>query len=376
MQSMALARDALYLLTMVGGVDRLERMPFGMLGRRETQYVRTPFDTSLTRMLADPRHPGALLQLEGWLDPPVVVQVDAAGNLHDTPLQPRAPIDLAALDDVRLYATARDGVKIPITLMYRKGTQLNGANPTLLVSYGSFGVSLAPGFDAVRLAWLERGGILAFAHVRGGGEYGEMWHEAGKGGNKATTVSDLVAVAEFIVSYGFTSARRLALMATEAGGLAAGNAAVRRPDLFCALVARAPLMDMLRYEAMPAGRFDVPEFGSAATAEGAQSLAELSPYHQLKPQREYPAALLLAPAGDWRVPAWQPAKMAARLQASNGGGKPVLLRLDDAASSTSAAGERAAEMADVYAFLLWQMGDPAFQAPAYDPTLTSVNPRP
>ena len=375
-ESLALARDALYLRTMVGGVDRLERMPLGVLGRHETQYVRTPFDTSITRLIADPRHPGAVLQLEGWLDPPVVVQIDAGGNMHETSLQPRAPLDLGALDDVLLYATAKDGVKIAITLVYRKSTQLNGSNPTLLVSYGSFGVSLAPSFDATRLAWLERGGVLAFAHVRGGGEYGEAWHEAAMGARKATSVSDLVAVAEFLESYGFTSPRRLALMATEAGGIAAGGAAVRRPDLFCALVARAPLMDMLRFEAMPAGRFDVPEFGSAATPEGAQALGELSPYHQVKPQGEYPAALFLAPAGDWRVPAWQPAKMAARLQAATASGKPVLLRIDDASAYASARAERAAEMADIYAFLLWQMGDPAFQPPAYDPTLISVNPRP
>lgn len=375
-QSMALARDALYLRTMVGGVDRLERMPLGVLRRRDTQYVRTPFDTSITRLIADPRVPGAVLQIEGWLDPPVVVQVDAAGELHDTALQPRASLDLGALDDVRLYATAKDGAKIPITLVYRKSTQLNGANPTLLVSYGSFGVSLAPAFDAQRLAWLERGGVIAFAHVRGGGEYGQMWHDAAKGGGKSTTVSDLVAVAEFIVAYGFTAPRRLALMATEAGGIAAGGAVVRRPDLFCALVARAPLMDMLRYEAMPAGRFDVPEFGSAATPEGAQALGELSPYHLVSPQREYPAALLLAPTGDWRVPAWQPAKMAARLQAATAGGKPVLLRVEDAAAQPAVGADRAAEMADIYAFVLWQMGDPAFQPPAYDPTLISVNPRP
>ena len=375
-ESLALARDALYLRTMVGGIDRLERMPLGVLGRRETQYVRTPFDTSITRLIADPRQPGAVLQIEGWLDPPVVVQVDARGNLHETALQPRAPFDLGAFDDVRLYATAKDGVKIPITLVYRKTTQLNGANPTLLVSYGSFGVSLAPAFDATRLAWLERGGVLAFAHVRGGGEYGEAWHEAGKGSAKATTVGDLIAVAEFIVNYGFTSPRRLALMANEAGGIPAGGAAVRRPDLFCALVARAPLMDMLRYEAMPAGRFDVPEFGSASTAAGAQALGELSAYQQVKPQREYPAALFLAPAGDWRVPAWQPAKMAARLQASSASGKPVLLRAGDAAARATAGAERAADAADIYAFLLWQMGDPAFQPPAYDPTLISVNPRP
>ena len=377
-KGMALARDALYLRTMVAGVDRLERAPLGLLGAKAPEYVRTPFDNAIAQVVAHPRAEGALLRLQGWIEPPAVLQVDAKGNLRNTRLAPTQGADFSAMDEVRLYAPAHDGTRIPVTLIYRKSTTLTGGNPTLLTGYGSYGITLSPAFEATRLAWLERGGIFAVAHVRGGGEFGEPWHEAGRRGSKINTILDFISVSEFLVSYGFTNPKRLAILGTSAGAIPAGGALVRRPDLYAAVVARVPVMDMVRFEAMASGPANVPEFGSAATAQGLEALRVMSAYHQVKDGTSYPAVLLTAGINDPRVEAWQPGKMAARLQKATTSGKPVLLRIDYEAGHGrgSTRAQRDEELADIYSFLLWQMGDPAFQpvvvaAPEPEPSIAA-----
>ena len=362
-KDMALARDALYLRTMVAGVDRLERVPLGLLGAKAPEYVRTPFDNAITQLVAHPRVEGALLRLQGWIEPPAVMQVDAKGNIRNTRLQPPQTADFAGMDEVRLYAPAHDGAKIPVTLIYRKSTTLTGKNPMLLTGYGSYGVTLSPDFDPARLAWLERGGIFAIAHVRGGGEYGEPWHQAGRRATKINTILDFISVSEFLVSYGFTSPGRLAIIGTSAGAIPVGGALVRRPDLYAAMVARVPVMDMTRFESMPGGPANVPEFGSAATPEGLESLRIMSAYQQVKDGTAYPAVLLTAGINDPRVAPWQPGKMAARLQKATTSGKPVLLRIDfeSGHGRGSTRAQRDEELADIYSFLLWQMGDAQFQ---------------
>lgn len=365
-QSIALASDALYMRTMLGGVDRLERLSLGLLGAKAPEFVRIPFDTTIAQLVAHPRRAGALLRLEGWIEPPTIVEVEArSGDLRRLALQPPAAADFSAMDEVRLYALAHDGARIPVTLLYRKSTTLTGNNPTLLVGYGSYGVTFSPAFDVARLAWLEHGGVFAIAHVRGGGEYGEAWHNAGRKATKANTILDFIAVAEFLVKYGFTSPNRLAIMGTGAGGIAVGGAINRRPELFAAAVARAPLMDMQRFEFSAAGPASIPEFGTATTPEGPGVLRAMSAYHQVKDGTAYPAVLLSAGINDPRVDAWQAGKMAARLQAATTSGKPILLRVDFDSGHEPAPSraQREAQLADIYAFLLWQFGEAGFQPP-------------
>ena len=374
-QSMALARDALYLRTSVGGLDRLERLPLGLLGTKRAEFVKTPFDAGIAQIAAHPRRPGALLRLQGWIEPPAIVEVDAkSGDLRKTGIQPPTKADFSAMDEVRLYAAAEDGTRIPVTLMYKKTTRLTGDNPTLLVGYGAYGISMRPVFDPARLAWLERGGVYAIAHIRGGGEYGERWREAGRKAAKINTIKDFIAAAEFLVKYGFTNPKKLAIQGTSAGGIPAGGALVRRPDLFAAVVGRVPVMDMLRMEFAPNGPANIPEFGSVATREGFEALLVMSSYHHVKDGTPYPAVLLTTGVNDPRVDSWQPGKMAARLQAASTSGKPVLLRVDFASGhgvGTSRA-QLDEEHADIYSFLLWQFGDADFQPS----TLTEINPRP
>ncbi len=325
--------------------------------------MKTAFDVAITQLVTHPRRPGAVLHLQGFLEPPSVLSVEAkTGNLKNTGLQPAPKSDFSAMDEVRLYAPGHDGTKVPVTLLYRKTTMLTADNPTLLLGYGAYGISQAPVFEPTRLAWLERGGIIAIAHIRGGGEYGEEWHRAGRRAMKENSILDFISCAEFLVKYGFTSPARLAIQGSSAGGIPSAGAMVRRPDLFAAVVPRVAALDMLRFEFASEGPASIPEFGSVATREGFEALRKVSAYHQVKHGTAYPAVLLTAGMNDPRIDAWQAAKMAARLQAASSSAKPVLLRVEwkggDAEGDSRT--QREEELADIYTFLFWQFGKPEF----------------
>jgi prolyl oligopeptidase len=365
-RSFVVAQDGLYLAEMLGGLDRLWRVSFSRwrLGEKKTEFLKIPFDVVISQMVADPRRPGVILRLQSWAEAPAIVSLDArTTNLSNTGWQPKSPFDFSEIDEVRLNATSFDGTEIPVSLVYRKSTMLSGDNPTLLTGYGSYGIPVTPTFDATRLAWLERGGILAFAHIRGGGEYGESWHKGGQKANKVNTIKDFIACAEFLIRYGFTSPKRLAIQGGSAGGIPMGGALTQRPDLFAAAIGRVPVTDMLRIETTPNGPPNIPEFGSTATPEGFNALLAMSPYHHVTDGTAYPGVLLTTGINDPRVDPWQAAKLAARLQAASTSGKPVLLRVDYAAGHGmgSSRQSRIDELADIYSFLFWQFGREEFQ---------------
>ena len=365
-RSFVVAQDGLYLAEMLGGLDRLWRVSFSRwrLGEKKTEFLKLPFDVVISQMVADPRRPGVILRLQSWAEAPAIVSLDArTSNLANLGWQPKSPIDFSEIDEVRMNATSFDGTEIPVSLVYRKSTMLSGDNPTLLTGYGSYGTSVTPTFDATRLAWLERGGILAFAHIRGGGEYGEPWHKGGQKANKTNTIKDFIACAEFLVKYGFTSPKRLAIQGGSAGGIPMGGALTQRPELFAAAIGRVPVTDMVRIETTPNGPPNIPEFGSTATPEGFNALLAMSPYHHVKDGVAYPGVLLTTGINDPRVDPWQAAKLAARLQAASSSGKPVLLRVDYGAGHGmgSSRQSRVEELADIYSFLFWQFGREEFQ---------------
>jgi prolyl oligopeptidase len=253
---------------------------------------------------------------------------------------------------------SHDGVRVPLSIVYRKGLKRDGSHPLLLDGYGSYGITYDPNFSAMRLAWLERGGVFAAAHVRGGGEYGESWHQAGQKATKPNTWKDFIACAEYLVKEGYTSPEHLAGSGTSAGGILIGRAITERPDLFRAAVPRVGVMNALRTEHEPGGPANIPEFGTTAKEDEFRALREMDAVAHVRPGVRYPAVLLTAGINDSRVEAWQPAKMAAVMQEQKVPERPVLLRVafDAGHGMGLTKAQRAAEMADIYGFLLWQLG--------------------
>jgi prolyl oligopeptidase len=366
---MEVAQDGLYVRELFGGVDRLQRLNFSnsVFSGGKLEFVRLPFDLSIRQLITSPTRPGAMLRLESWTAAPKYVQIEErTANVIDVPIHPRAAADFSEIVELRLNATAKDGVKIPVSLVYRKSTSLNNFNPTLIRAYGAYGIVQTPGFNPSTLAWLERGGILATCHVRGGGEFGEPWHLGGQKLTKPNTWRDLIACAEFLIERGFTRAERMGIQGGSAGGITVGRALTERPDLFAAVVPSVGTLDTLRMEFTPNGPPNIPEFGSVTTADGFRGLLAMSSLHHVKDGTKYPAVLLMHGVNDPRVEVWHSAKMAARLNAANQGvanAKPVLLRLDyDAGHGVgSSRSQRNTELADVYSFLLWQFNEPGFQ---------------
>src|SRR6185295_7754011 len=233
------------------------------------------------------------------------------------------------------FYTSKDGTKIPMFIVYKKGMELNGKNPTMLYAYGGFNISLTPSFSAMRLAWLEQGGIFAQPNLRGGGEYGEKWHEAGTKMKKQNVFDDFIAAAEYLIKEKYTSTPYLAIRGGSNGGLLVGAAMTQRPDLFGAALPHVGVMDMLRFHQFTAGRFWVDDYGSADNAEEFQALYAYSPYHNVKPGTKYPAVLATTADHDDRVVPGHSFKYMAALQAAQSGPAPVLIRIETRAGHGS-----------------------------------------
>jgi prolyl oligopeptidase len=345
------AKDALYIRELDRGVSRMKRLPFdgGAL-----ESVPLPFDATAS-MTSAPTEQGALLVLESWTHSPVAYEYDPAGHtLRRTELVPPSPVSFAEIESQEVEARAGDGALVPLSIIHRRGLARDGARPTWLVGYGSYGISYEPYFDPTMLAWLERGGVYAVAHVRGGGERGEEWHQAGRLANKHNTALDFIACAEHLIAEKYTSPKQLVGVGKSAGGYLIGGAIARRPDLFAAAIARVPMSDALRNELTGGGPANVAEFGSVKSEVGFRALLAMSPYHQVKSRTAYPAVLLTAGFNDQRVPWWHPAKMTARLQAATTSGKPILLRVEFQAGhgQGSTKAQEESERADLWAFAL------------------------
>jgi prolyl oligopeptidase len=310
--------------------------------------------------------PGALLEMTTWTKAAQIYAYDPGSRqVSNTKLQPAGPFDAPAdLESVEVKARSYDGTLIPLSIVYKKGLKLDGSNPTLLEGYGAYGISGDPFFDPRYLAWYERGGVFAVAHIRGGGEYGEDWHLAGKMLTKHNTWRDFIASAQYLIDQKYTTSAKLAIEGGSAGGITIGRSITERPDLFAAAIDAVPMSDAVRTEFTPNGPPNIPEFGTVKTEDGFKGLYEMSAYHHVKDGTAYPAVMVTTGFNDPRVISWEPGKMAARLQAATSSGKPILLRVDyDAGHGFgSTKTQREEEMADEMSFMLWQFGVPDFQA--------------
>lgn len=348
------AKDGLYLKIMDGGVSRLRRL--GHDGA--VVDIALPFDGTIGAVFSAADKPGVLINLSGWLTPTGVWSVAPEGRVADTGLTPKPAIDVSAYETKRMFAAAKDGVKIPYTLIYKKGLRRDGSNPAWISAYGSYGsAAYTPSFAGKTLALIDAGFIVGYANVRGGGEYGREWHKAGQLENKPNTWRDLIAVCETICADKWTSPKHLAIGGRSAGGITVGRAMTERPDLFAAVIDGVGWSNPLRYVAEQNGYGEEPEWGAIADPAGYRALKSIDSYQAVRDGVAYPAVLLTTGVTDPRVAPFHVAKMTARLQTASSSGKPILLRVDYDAGhgigSTRAQQDR--EAADTYAFLLWQI---------------------
>jgi oligopeptidase B len=260
----------------------------------------------------------------------------------------------------RVFATAADGTKVPISLVYRKNTKLDGSAPALLYGYGSYGVSISPGFSASRLVMLDRGVVFAIAHIRGGGELGEPWREAGRMMNKMNTFTDFIASAEHLVNNKYTSKDRLVIQGGSAGGLLVGAVSNMRPDLFKAVVSQVPFVDVLNTmldATLPLTTSEYIEWGNPNEKAAYEYMKKYSPYDNIR-KAEYPAMLVKVSLNDSQVPYWEGAKFVAKLRDHKTDKNTLLLKTNMGAGHGGASGRYDAfrETAFDYAFMLWQMG--------------------
>jgi prolyl oligopeptidase len=363
--AMKAAADALYIQEAEGGVGKLIRLPYGPGAKPET--ITLPMDGSADSVVADITQPGALIDVAWWTQPGDYYRYDSASRtMVATGLQPANAIDPKDFASEERKVIARDGTPVLLSIVYKRGLKRDGRNPTLLIGYGAYGDVWKPGFSRRNSLWIEQGGVLAVAHVRGGGEFGEAWHLAGQKLNKPNTWRDFISCAQFLIEDKITSPAKLGIWSASAGGILIGRAITERPDLFAAAVDGVPDSDTLRDEVGANGPPNIPEFGSVKTEEGFQGLYEMSAYAHVTAGTKYPGVLVTAGANDPRVDPWQGAKMAARLQASTASEKPVLLRVnyDAGHGITDTMQQQVSDWTDIFTFVLWQLGEAEFQPAA------------
>jgi prolyl oligopeptidase len=295
--------------------------------------------------------------------PPSVYRVDLTDVKSALWAKVEAPsIDPSAYDVQQAWYTSKDGTKVPMFVVNKKGIEKNGKNPTLLTGYGGFNISLKPTFNRSMYLWMEHGGIYAVANLRGGSEFGEDWHRAGMLEKKQNVFDDFIAAGEYLIAQKYTDKDHLAIQGGSNGGLLMGAMITQRPDLFRAVVCAVPLLDMLRYQNFQIAKLWIPEYGSAEDAKQFEWLYAYSPYHHVKAGQEYPAILFMTGDTDTRVDPMHAKKMAALMQAEAKNGasqqKPILLRIETKAGHGQGkpVTKQIEENTDMYSFLFWQLG--------------------
>lgn len=317
------AKEFLYLTELDGGPIRLRVLKLDGL-----EYYVTPMEPvrSIGSVLPVDGD-DAVMRVSSYTEASAWYRFDPERKeMTRTALFKTSPADFSDVEVVREFATSKDGTKVPINIIRRKGTELDGDNPTILYGYGGYGISMTPGFDPSLRLWLDQGGVYAIANLRGGGEYGEEWHLAGNLTKKQNVFDDFAACAKWLIDNKYTSSSKLCIKGGSNGGLLMGAAFTQHQELFAACVSYVGIYDMLRVELDPNGEFNITEFGSVKNQEHFKALYAYSPYHNVKENTPYPAIMFITGEHDGRVNPLQSRKMTALLQSASNSGKPVLLR--------------------------------------------------
>jgi prolyl oligopeptidase len=353
-ESYAPSETKLYVVDLLGGPSDIR--VFSLAGKLEAN-VPVPPVSSVSEVVREDKDE-ILFRGTSYIDAPAWYRYSADdASVKKTALFRTAVVDYSDTEVLRETAVSKDGTKVPINIIRKKSTRLDGKNPTILYGYGGYGVSMTPAFREDVRVWIEQGGVYAVANLRGGGEFGEEWHHAGNLTKKQNVFDDFFACAEHLISSGYTRPEKLAILGGSNGGLLMGAALTQHPDLFGAVVSQVGIYDMLRVELTNNGAFNVTEFGSVKDPDQFKALYAYSPYHHVKDGVRYPATLFMTGANDPRVDPWHSRKMAARLQAASASKKPILLRTDDAGHGFGTSLDvRVSQVADLYAFAFSALG--------------------
>ena len=353
---LTLAGDRLYVTRIAGGPNTLTSYTLAGSDPRE---VKLP-DVSSVANIVSLADGSVLYDVTSYVEPPAFYRLDpASGTTAKTALALTSVISYADAEVRRLFATSKDGTKVPVTVIMKKGTKLDGSNPLVLTGYGGYGINITPVFAGSRTRmFLDAGGIFAEANLRGGGEYGQTWHEQGMLTNKQNVFDDMDAVARYLIEQKYTSHAKLALIGGSNGGLLMGAEITQHPGLARAVVSQVGIYDMMRVELDPNGAFNVTEFGSVKDPAQFKALYAYSPYHHVVSRTKYPAVLMTTGANDGRVNPLNSRKFTAALQAATSSGLPILLRTSQNAGHGigSSLDEIIALNTDVAMFLFDQLG--------------------
>jgi len=346
--------DALYTGDLLGGPSQIRR--FGLDGKGET-IISIAKISAVQEMVA--LEDNSLLFRDVSYTEPAAWFHCVKGKTEPvkTALRSTSPVSFADIEVTRKFATSKDGTKIPLNVIRKKGTKQDGQNPTLLYGYGGYGISMAPNFDFTRRVWFDRGGVYVVANIRGGGEFGEEWHKAGNLTKKQNVFDDFAAAAEYLIKQKWTRPEKLAIQGGSNGGLLMGAMIAQHPDLVRAVVSSVGIYDMLRVELAPNGAFNVTEFGTVKDPEQFKALYAYSPYHHVVDGTKYPSILMMTGANDGRVAPYHSRKMTARLEEATKSDNPILLRTSSSAGhgQGTALNERIKQLADIYSFLFAQL---------------------
>ncbi len=362
-ESITTTTHHLYVTDLIGGPSRIREFDLaGKNGREVPLPVASGVAQILAREAADGGDYGILFRQTSFTEPSAWMSYNPLGKDAPKPkktaLFNTSPVDFSDIEAVREFAVSKDGTKVPVNILRRKGTKLDGSNPTLLYAYGGYGISMRPRFDFEHRLWFDRGGVYVVANIRGGGEFGEAWHLAGNLTKKQNVFDDFAACARHLIERGYTKPEKLAVEGGSNGGLLMGVFLTQNPGLARAVVSHVGIYDMLRVELDPNGAFNVTEFGTVNDPAQFAALRAYSPFHNVKDGTEYPAVLFLAGEKDGRVNPSNSRKMTARLQAATASENPILVRLSGASGHGmgTALSEKIAQQADVFAFLFDQLG--------------------
>jgi prolyl oligopeptidase len=357
-------KDGIYYTLAKNGVE--EKLYFLPFGEKKAMEIQLP-EPAGTLYLADKdfMFSDLWVTVMGWTTDFKRYRYDVNTNAFTyEQLSDRA--EYPEYDDLvveEVEVPSHDGVMVPLSIVYKKGTKLDGTTPLFMMGYGSYGYPINPFFSPNYFLWIYKGGITAVAHVRGGGEKGDAWHKGGQKVTKPNTWKDLIACAEYLIDKNYTSPGKLAINGGSAGGILVGRAMTERPDLFAAVVPEVGSMNPIRMVFSPGGPANIPEFGDPQDSVECIALIEMDSYHHIAEGTKYPATLVTAGMNDPRVIAWVPAKFAARLMAANASEEHILFLADfEAGHGIGDSKTKSWEsLADLFSFALWQTGHPEFQ---------------